>query len=77
MDSDIPPTQSDGQFVPPGRNPPTAIATATPEPPPRPRVEVGWKQPRGLGASLRGAVLRVLDVADRVADVLAGKGTRG
>lgn len=68
-----PETQPDGEFVPPGRNPPTAVATATPEPPPPPRVEVGWKQPRGLGARLRGAVLRVLEVADKVADVISGK----
>ncbi len=68
-----PETQPDGAFVPPGRHPPTAVATATPEPPPPPRVELGWKQPRGIGARFRGALLRVLDVADRVADVLAGK----
>ncbi|MEI2721883.1 MAG: hypothetical protein V9E87_17500 [Gemmatimonadales bacterium] len=74
MSFDTPPTQPDGQFVPPGRHPPTAVATATPEPPPPPRVEVGWRRPsRGLGARLRGAVLRVLDVADRVAESITGK----
>jgi hypothetical protein len=56
MSFDTPPTQPDGQFVPPGRHPPTAVAMATPEPP-----------PRGIGARLRGAVLRVLDVADQLA----------
>ncbi len=46
----------------------------TPEPPQPPRVEVGWLRPsRGFGASLRGAVLRVLDVADRVAEAITGK----
>ena len=46
----------------------------TPEPPPPPRIEVGWLRPsRGLGASLRGAVLRVLDVADKVAEAITGK----
>ncbi|MBK7595060.1 MAG: hypothetical protein IPJ11_07390 [Gemmatimonadetes bacterium] len=67
-----PETQPDGQFVPPGRHPPTAVATATPEPPPPPRVELGWKQPRGIGARFRDAVLRVLDVADKVAEAITG-----
>jgi hypothetical protein len=51
-----------------------APPATTPEPPPPPRVEVGWRRPsRGLGATLRGAVLRVLDVADKVAEAIAGK----
>ena len=62
-----------GSLVPPARRPPTAIAIATPEPP-RPPIVRGTRQ-AGMPAFLRfvrETVNVVLDIADDVADSLAG-----
>ena len=70
---DSPTTEPSGALVPPGRVPPTAIATATPPPPPpmRPRVEIRTR--RSVLDRIRSLTLKALDVADAFADTLMGR----
>jgi hypothetical protein len=70
---DLPNTEPSGALVPPGRVPPTAIATATPPPPPpmRPRVEVRTR--RSALDRIRSLTLKALDVADAFVDTLLGR----
>jgi hypothetical protein len=59
---DFPSTEPSGALVPPGRVPPTAIATATPPPPPRSVLD-----------RVRSLTLKALDVADAFVDTLLGR----
>ncbi|MDX2263252.1 MAG: hypothetical protein SFU84_16290 [Gemmatimonadales bacterium] len=59
---EFPTTEPSGALVPPGRVPPTAIATATPPPPPRSVLD-----------RVRSLTLKALDIADAFADTLMGR----
>jgi len=62
LHDDSPSTEPSGALVPPGRVPPTAIATATPPPPPRSVLD-----------RVRSLTLKALDVADAFVDTLLGR----
>jgi len=62
LHDDSPSTEPGGALVPPGRVPPTAIATATPPPPPRSVLD-----------RVRSLTLKALDVADAFVDTLLGR----
>lgn len=69
MDEPLPETQPSGALNPPNRRPPTALALATP-PGPLPLSDRVALRRRGLLDRLRATALAVMDVADRVADIL-------
>jgi len=76
-------TQEQGELVPPGRRPPTALGAEAPPPPPRPppRANAAPEHPRPLLFSVFQAVRRavgaVIDLADSAAQAITKRPTRG
>ncbi len=76
----FPSTEAKGELIPPPREPPTAVGSATSGPEPRPpRSERGWARPRrsDLPRAVAQAIDAVLDILDSIGDTVRAWGTRG
>ena len=74
MEEDFsPPTQPDGELVPPPRKPPTAVGTAAPDPAPgeKPIAVRAWRRRSAQLTALSGIVNGVFNVLDAVGDRIA------